>query len=250
MRVTALIVGLIVLVGALPASPFYLRISAGYGWKSDCRFVDIDSSGRGPVPVFGESYHAAGTAGRSMAGEFAVGWRATRFLRLEAVAGWRPAVRFQGRANFPNAGDEQPVTADIRTWSAMAAAYIDLRPLFGGDDGGWQPYIGGAVGAARHTVKSLSMWFPQLNRPHDFTTPGGTHTALAVMINAGMALRLSRSLTLDLAWQSGDFGRMQTAAGEAVLFRPGENQRIPIPVAGTRADLHVEEVKLGLRWQW
>jgi opacity protein-like surface antigen len=167
-----------VLALALPAAAHaegvYARAGAGYERSSEDRL-------RAP----GGPALAQGDLGGTPVGDLGLGWRATSFVRIEALGSWRPGLAFAG--------------AEVDSLSALAVGWVDL-----GVYGKARPFLGAGVGVARNRLEGE-----------------GRSTETAWMAAAGVAWPLSPRATLDVAYRYLDLGHVRTAAARAGLVSQG-----------------------------
>jgi opacity protein-like surface antigen len=236
---------------ALPAAAHaesYLRAGLAYERSRETGFRDLDCASTAPPALYGCGVSAGGAPltargdfGSTVAGELGVGTRISPYLRIEAVATYRPDLDFRGDANFVRTPGEQRVTADGSSLSAMGAVYADL-----GLYGRLRPFLGVGLGASRNRIGAVRFDFPGLAPGAATVTPGGKRTELAWMATAGFSTALSKRLTLDLAYRYVDLGEVRTDAGPAQIVRASGTRTIAI--APTRTALKAEGVSVSLRW--
>lgn len=119
-------------------------------------------------------------------------------------------------------------------WLVLANAYVDL--------GTWwcvTPFVGAGVGASRNTISNFVD--VNLQRLGDSTAPDASKWNLAWAVHAGLAYKVSPSLTLELAYRYVDLGDAVTGVPRAF---DGSSSNSPI----TFKDITSHDLKLGLRW--
>jgi opacity protein-like surface antigen len=125
-------------------------------------------------------------------------------------------------------------TADIESWLGLANAYIDL--------GTWYcitPYVGGGVGFASISVLGLK----DVNVPNNGIAfaSDNTETNFAWALYAGLAYKVTPSLTLDLAYRYTDIG--DAKSGNRLAY---DNSGVFGPVE--IEDITSNDVMLSVRW--
>ena len=238
--------------GAAAAGDFYLRAAIGVDRPAETAFTDRDCANTSPAALYGCGRGGDGAPLRSV-GEFATaaalelgfGYAATRALRLEVAAEYRPRLAFEGRANFLEPGRRQSVVSDLSSLSAMLAAYVDLPGLGVPRLGPFSPFVGAGVGAARTRIGETRMTFPRTTT----IVPGAGRTGAAWMVTAGLSAALSERTTLDFAWRYTDLGEVRTGRGEGrVVWRDGSGEPLLLDLAATRAKLRSHGLRLSLRY--
>lgn len=241
---------LLLLTACLPAQPaagFYLKLSSGYEFAAPATWRDHDSGNRDFTPVYGDGYRAEGQAGNGVPLDLFVGYRFSGALALEMGLLYRPVLKYQGQVNFPDAGDNQPVEAEISSTALSLNAVCHLLHLFKTTPGGWfDPYLGLGAGWSSNRLTRLEMHFPELSRPHTFSLPPGRKTSFCYTVFLGNYFALSEKLALDLEFLYGNFGGMISSAGDGLLERA--EQTITIPVRATRAGLQTYGLRAGVKY--
>ncbi len=246
----------VVLVGAVgfaaavaPAAEWSVRLGAGGDTRAAADFIDRRDAVAPPTLMFGPGYRAAGHLRPAPVLEAGLGRALGRGLALEATFAWRPRLRFSGNVNFPDAGERQPVAARIRSLAAMLTVSIEPLRLFGHAGSRLAPLLGAGAGIACNRAQGLDMEFPELARPHTFTTPGGRRVNAAWTAFAGLRLRLATRADLLALVHYADLGRAGTDPGTGRLERPLENQTIDVPVNATAVRLRRPGAGISLRWR-
>ena len=238
--------------GGAAAGDFYLRAAIGVDRPAETAFTDRDCANKSPAALYGcgrggdgAPLRAVGEFGTAAALELGFGYAATRALRLEVAAEYRPRLAFEGRANFLEPGRRQSVAADLSSLSAMLAAYVDLPGLGVPRLGPFSPFVGAGVGAARTGIGETRMTFPRTTT----IVPGAGRTGVAWMVTAGLSTALSERTTLDFAWRYTDLGEVRTGRGEGrVVWRDGSREPLLLDLAATRAKLRSHGLRLSLRY--
>jgi opacity protein-like surface antigen len=235
------------MVPAVAQAETYGRVGVGYDTASDTRFGDANCSATTPPALFGcvagldgAPLGAAGHFGKAASFDLGIGWRAASFLRLEAVATYRPGLDFKGDANFLRTPGEQPVNADHDSLAGFVTAYADLPVV-----AGVRPFVGGGVGASRNRIGPVTYGFPGLAANASTVTAAGSQTDFAWTVSAGVSWPLSDRLTLDLSYRDADLGEVRTDAGPITITRTSGVRAID--VGPTVADLETRGVSASLR---
>jgi hypothetical protein len=193
---------------AAPRAAMAAYARAGIAWEAsaDAGFKD-EACGR-PGAAFGcgagldgRPFAARGDFGRTAAVEFGLGERVLPFLRLEAVAAWRPGLAFEGRAATPAGAGA--VRSDLDSLAGFVAAYADV-----GGYGRARPFLGLGVGAARNRLGPLPL-------PAG-ATRAGARVEPAWMAAAGVAWIVSPTTTVEAALRHVDLGRVGSGGAAPV----------------------------------
>ncbi|MDE0046023.1 MAG: outer membrane beta-barrel protein [bacterium] len=233
------------------AGDYYLRSGIGLDRPETTAFTDTDCSTTTPAALYGcgtggdgAPYRSAGDFGTMPSVELGLGYE-TGVVRFEVLVEYRPDFSFDGRANFLAPERRQEVSADLSSLSGMIAGFVDLDALGVPQFGPFVPFIGAGIGAAHTRIGQTTMTFPATTT----TVPGGSHTGLAWMATAGVALALSERVSLDLAWRYTDLGEVRTPRGPGrVVWRDGSRAPLPLDLAPTKARLKSHGVRLSLRY--
>lgn len=248
----------LILAGAAPAAAGemrpYLRAGIGGAVSGDATFSDANCDGRTPAALFGcgggpdgKPLGAYGDFGSSVQFDVAAGVELTDYLRVEVAIGYRPGFAFDGNANFPRVGDDQPVSGEVTQTDAMAFAY--LEPLAAaGVDMRLQPFIGAGFGLSHNVTERMTYDFPGARQPRYSVTPGGATTEFAWAVSAGLSYEVSDTLVLDLAWRYSDFGKVETDRG--TLFNQFSTRTLDIEIGETEAELTSHAVSVSARWRF
>jgi opacity protein-like surface antigen len=242
-------VALLLTFTALSASASDRFVSVAIGEERSGPLVlrDVDCGSTTPPALFG---CVDGSDGRSLAArgealtpviEATYGVTLSDRLRAGVTGAWRGAAEFDATANFVGVTGEQPVHAEVESASLLAMAMIDVSPS------SWRirPFITAGAGAVRNSVSDVRYRFPSISPASATVTQGGVDTSFAWSAGAGAAVALTPSLSLDLSWRYSDLGEIRTDAGTATITRPG--RLIELEIAGTRSELTVNGVTVGLR---
>ncbi len=243
---------LVLLTAMLPAQPgagFYLKLSSGYEFAAPATWRDHDSGNLDYTPVYGDGYRAEGKAGNGVPLDLFAAYRFSGALALEIGLLNRPALRYRGQVNYPDAGENQPVEAEISTSALVLNVVCHVLKLFKTAKPAWfDPYLGLGAGWSRNRLERLEMSFPELSRPHTFALPPGRKTSFCYTVSLGNSFALSGRMALDLEFLYGNFGGMVSSAGDGLLKR-GE-QVITIPVRATRAGLQTWGLRAGVKYSF
>ncbi|MEA3638820.1 MAG: outer membrane beta-barrel protein [Lamprobacter sp.] len=237
---------------AKAADGWYIRAALGVEQSSDADFSDRNCASQQPAALFGcvkgddgRPLGAYGDFGRSPLIEVALGKRLLSWLRTDLSLSYRFDSAYDGNANFLSVGTHEPVSADLKSWSGMVNAFVDLAPLIKADLGRFQPYVGAGAGIAYNELSEMTYRFPQNPYRHKLSvTPGGERTSFAYRFMAGTGIRLTDSLILDLSIAYSDLGKVGTDAGVMVM----NHVPMGIPIDETETHLRTLGIHLGLRY--
>jgi opacity protein-like surface antigen len=179
-----------------------------------------------------------------------VGYQYNNWLRFDITGEYRGETGFHGFDTWTDAnGDPRfnNYTAKKSEWLGMANVYFDL-----GTWRGVTPFVGGGVGMARVTMHSFR------DAGIAYGTPGDPASAFPTMayagsasrwnfawaVHAGLAYKVTPSLTLELAYRYLDMGDGET--GDIIAF-DGTNTVVN-PMMFRNLTSH--DVKLGMRWMF
>ncbi|MHA1560368.1 MAG: hypothetical protein ACTSWI_06840 [Alphaproteobacteria bacterium] len=234
--------------GAASAENAYLRIGVGFDWSQRAIFTDRDCNSGAPPALFGCSngndglpIGAYGNFGTSSAFEFALGFRATPLVRLEAALSLRHTFDFVGDANFSNVADPQPVSAALSQASLIGWAYFDVPtslPV--------QPFVGIGIGLSRNALSPVLFEFPTLTQPAWSETPPGTRISPAFGFAIGLAREMSYGVTIEIVYRHTNYGRVATDPGLMHQRRGGPEYSFGIDETWTT--LVTNAVMFSLRW--
>lgn len=249
---TAIMAGLSTACAAADPGDFYLRAGIGLDRPAETVFSDRDCSSVAPAALYGcgrggdgARYRSIGDFGTPGALEIGLGRVATRALRFEVLAGYRPRLEFRGRANFLEPMREQAVEAKVSSLAALLAVHVDLSAVGVPKVGPLGPFVGVGAGVVRARVGETTLTFPRTTT----IVPGADRTEFAWMVTAGVAAALNARATLELAWRYGGLGEVRTGRGAGrVVWRDGSRQPLPLDLAATRATLSGHGLRLSLRY--
>ncbi len=168
-----------------------------------------------------------------------VGYYFNDWLRADVTGEYRSKANFHGTQVVTSGGGTitDEYTASKSEWLFLLNAYVDL--------GTWYnitPFVGAGVGTARNTIYSFQ----------DVCTVcagggvafGDTHSKwnLAWALHAGLAYKVSKNLTVELAYRYVDLGNAES--GDLYTYLGANN--IVNPMQFNHLTSH--DVKLGLRF--
>jgi opacity protein-like surface antigen len=191
-------------------------------------------------------YHDPGVSvqnvglGFDTAGIFGVGagYRFNNWFRADVTGEYRGNANFHGSdiVSFNGAPiGTDTYTASKSEWLVLANVYADL--------GTWwciTPFIGAGIGASRNTISS----FTDVGQPLPSVAFGDTASKwnLAWALHAGLAYKISPSLTLELAYRYVDLG--DGLSGDLYTWDGTNARNNPMHFK----DLTSHDLKLGVRW--
>ena len=222
---------------------WYLRGDIGFSNQSVSRVLDTNSTAYNNVAVSQTS--SFGSAGIFDVG---VGYAFTNWFRADVTAQWRGKSNFTGldvvTGTGPFAGfvGTDLYTATKSEFVFLANAYFDL--------GTWwsvTPFIGGGIGTARVSIADFSDTGDFINGGAQFHSLNYAGQAskwnFAWAAHAGLAYRVTPSVTLELAYSYIDLGSGIT--GPSYSFDQVTNTT-HAPFAFH--DITSHDLTLGVRW--
>ena len=222
---------------------WYLRGDIGFSNQSVSRVLDTNSTAYNNVAVSQTS--SFGSAGIFDVG---VGYAFTNWFRADVTAQWRGKSNFTGldvaTGTGPFAGfvGTDIYTATKSEFLFLANAYFDL--------GTWwsvTPFIGGGIGTARVSIADFSDTGDFINGGAQFHSLNYAGQAskwnFAWAAHAGLAYRVTPSVTLELAYSYIDLGSGIT--GPSYSFDQVTNTT-HAPFAFH--DITSHDLTLGVRW--
>ncbi|UTD27753.1 outer membrane protein [Bradyrhizobium sp. WD16] len=231
---------------AFDPSGWYLRGDIGFSNQSVKRLENaLDSTLLTQSQTL--DFNTAGIFG------IGVGYQVNNWFRADLTGEYRGKSTLNGLelntfsyGGFVHSGADK-YTADKSEWLVLANAYVDL--------GTWwsvTPFIGAGVGAARVSVSNfidqgLTDAVPGFPATYG-ATPGTAYAAAASRWNfawaahAGLAYRVTPSLTMELAYRYVDLGDGATA--DIVTYQGTNNVVNPM----TFKHITSQDLKLGVRW--
>ena len=236
------------------ARDFYVRAGLVLDRSERTRFMDEDCSSTSPGPlalygcgdgIDGAPLSSLGDFGTMTGFELGLGRTASSALRLEAFVQYLPSLSFEGSANFVRTPGSQAVSADLSSLTGMFAAYVDLSALGLPRVGPLTPFVGSGAGLSSVRIGETRMDFPELKQRT--IVPGGRRVGFTWMVTAGLALPVSKEVTLDVAWRYTDYGTVRTDRADGVVHREGRAPLV-LDLAPTRADLQGHGFTASLRY--
>lgn len=229
----------------------YLRVGLGAAFSADSRFVDVDCESAMPAALYGcgdggdgAPLRTVGEFGATAALELGAGYAVGPATRVQLRIEYRPAVPFEGRANFLAPQREQSVVTERSSLSGAVAVEFDLASFGVPAPGGFRPFAGAGIGRVRHRIGDTVMTFPRT----ETVVPGASQTDLTWTLTAGFSRALSERTVLDVAWRYADRGEAFTGEGAGrVQWRDG-SRTVPLDLAPTRAHVKHHGVGLSVRY--
>jgi opacity protein-like surface antigen len=161
------------------------------------------------------------------------GYAFNDWFRMDVTGEYRGRTAFRGFDTYPGGANDYYGTKS--EWLFLANAYIDL--------GTWwciTPFVGAGIGFSRNTMDN----FRDVNLPNFGIAYGtaSTQTELAWALHAGLAYKVSKNFTAELAYRYthlGDFksGDITTYLGGNAIYNPMMFNNV-----------YSHDIKLGLRW--
>lgn len=252
-RAAAWLCAAVALPGSSAAAQGYLRAGVGIALDASASFTDVDCGSQMPAALYGcrtggdgEPLRSAGEFAPSGVLEIGAGYAVRPAVRLQLRLTYRPAVLFEGEANFLEPTREQSVRVEGSTLSGLIEAEFDL-PMGGAlDVAGFRPFAGAGIGRVRHRTGETRMTFPAT----ETCVPGASLTQWTWAVTAGMARAIGEDIALELAWRYTDQGDIETGSGGGrVDWRDG-SRTLPLNLAPTRSSLAHHGVGLSVRYEW
>ena len=161
------------------------------------------------------------------------GYAFNDWFRVDVTGEYRGRTAFRGFDVYPGGANDYYGTKS--EWLFLANAYVDL--------GTWwciTPFVGAGIGFSRNTMDN----FRDVNVPNLGIAYGtaSTQTELAWALHAGLAYKVSKNFTAELAYRYthlGDFksGDITTYNGINAVYNPMYFNNV-----------YSHDIKLGLRW--
>lgn len=161
------------------------------------------------------------------------GYAFNDWFRIDVTGEYRGKTAFRGFDTYPGGANDYYGTKS--EWLVLANAYIDL--------GTWwcvTPFIGAGIGFSRNTMDN----FRDVNVPNQGIAYGlsKTQTEMAWALHAGLAYKVTKNFTAELAYRYthlGDFqsGDLTTYVGGNAIYNPMLFNNV-----------YSHDIKLGLRW--
>ena len=161
------------------------------------------------------------------------GYAFNDWFRVDVTGEYRGRTAFRGFDVYPGGANDYYGTKS--EWLFLANAYVDL--------GTWwciTPFVGAGIGFSRNTMDN----FRDVNVPNQGIAYGTstTQTELAWALHAGLAYKVTKNFTAELAYRYthlGDFksGDITTYNGINAVYNPMYFNNV-----------YSHDIKLGLRW--
>jgi opacity protein-like surface antigen len=208
----------------------YIRVDGGWGFTTDTRFRDVNFA-----QTLGDDVRIKGDSGSGPAYQAGLGFRFTRWFRMDATADYFPSLKFSGTDNIALGTVSN---AQVRSEAALLNFYFDLPPMLTIFGPFVQPYFDVGAGAARNRTGSFFSTFPGIAgtiAPHTKTSP-------AVAFGLGTAISLGRNSALDLSYRFMDLGELRT--GSSVTSAGG----VTTGISPIKAELFDNVLMAGIRF--
>lgn len=237
----------IVLTTPLSAADLYVRGGISLEQSGPTTILDRDCTSTAPPALFGCGngidglpLAARGDFGSVEGVDVALGTTLGDRARAELAFTSRE-LHLDAFANFIGVRGVQSVRAGGGSDAVMANVFWTAAERHD-----VQPFVFAGAGAARNTLDRVHYAFPSIDANAVTITRGGSHTGFAWNAGAGASFRVSRSLAVDVMLRYTDAGDVETDAGEAAIVRP--NRTLSIAIDGTRGDLELFGLVVGVRW--
>lgn len=169
-----------------------------------------------------------------------VGYEVNHWLRGDLTAEYRGKTHFSALDRYDETGDgvwdgTNEYSAKKSEWLFLANAYADL-----GEWHGISPYVGAGIGASRNTIHN----FRDVNVPNGGVAYGATDSEwnLAWALHAGLGIRATENLTVDLGYSFVNLGDAQS--GDLVAYDGTNSVDNPMEFK----DITSHDFKLGVRY--
>ncbi|WP_271897128.1 outer membrane protein [Candidatus Phyllobacterium onerii] len=242
-------------LGAVPAysadiqDPQVVEVQQFGGWylrgdigMSNQQFDGLDYIGFADPAVHG--WHDEGDFDAGITGQIGVGYQFNDWFRADVTGQYRgktefSALDFYDTDGIPDNGDEatNEYHAKKSEWLFLANAYTDL-----GTYAGLTPYVGAGIGASRNTISNFT--------DNNAITGGGgfagsdSQWEFAWALHAGVGIKATDRMTIDLGYSYLDLGDGQTA--NASNFIPSQTRPNPEPFKFK--DITSHDFKVGVRY--
>jgi opacity protein-like surface antigen len=189
------------------------------------------------LPGYGIQPQGMGFDGGMLFG-LGVGYQFNSWLRADITGEYRSKTNFHG-LDIISINGAAAFTDEYRASKSEILALVNLYA----DLGTWwciTPFIGVGIGGARTTVAS----FVDINTPNNAVAYSKDETkfAFAYALHAGLAYKVSNSLTMELAYRYVNLGNAQS--GDIRQFDGVNNVYNPMHFR----DVTSHDLKLGVRW--
>ena len=215
--------------------------------------MDVDCESATPAALYGcsvggdgEWLSPAGEFGSTAALSLGAGYGLGPATRVELQVEYRPAVPFEGRADFLSPEREQSVATRRSSLAGAVAVKFDLASLGVPQIAGLRPFAGVGIGRVRHRLDETTMTFPRTQT----IVPGASRTDWTWVLTAGLSKMLSERTVLYVAWRHAEEGEAFTEEGAgSVQWRDG-SRTLALDLAPTRANVHSHSVGISVRYGW
>ncbi|HVZ14347.1 MAG TPA: acyloxyacyl hydrolase [Bauldia sp.] len=228
----------------IPQIPAPIKVGGGWYLRGDIGFTN-QSVGS----LFNAQYEAPGTVSITNvsrgfeAAPFAgvgVGYQFNDNFRMDVTGEYRAGATFHGLDIYDNTLADPEVGTDeytgIKTeWTFLANAYWDM--------GTWHnitPYLGAGIGASFNTISG----FTDVNTVTSGVAYGATETqtSLAWALYAGLGMKVTDNLTIDLGYRYIDLGNAHS--GNLIAYDGTDDIDNPMEFR----HLTSQDFKVGFRW--
>ncbi len=238
----------------------YFSLGLGVSGSGSTTFRDVDPDSENPAALFGlDETTANGDFGDSYIFEGVVGYKFTSMVRAEIAYGYTPGFEFQGNARFVNAGERQPVSADLTSQYFLINTYLDFPEVELSETFKLQPYLGAGFGKSRNKVGEVTYSFPAFDMGAEgeyavSVTPAGSTTENAYQFIAGLNYPINKRYSLALQYQYTNLGDVTTDVGPLRVVRYNDDGSLNIDtnvqINKTIAELEIHSWQLSLRYLW
>jgi opacity protein-like surface antigen len=176
-----------------------------------------------------------------------VGFKHNENLRFDVTAEWRGKSSFSAMDRYdvdvtttpPTDEGTNEYTAKKSELLFLANGYWDFAPIHG-----VTPYVGAGLGMSYNTISD----FRDINTPNSTSAfaPSASVWSLAWALHAGVAIKASQNLTIDLGYSYVDLGNAQTGGLQASIGSACALAGTCSPV--TFQHLYSHDFKVGVRY--
>jgi opacity protein-like surface antigen len=182
-------------------SAWYLRGDIGFSNQSVGSLYSGDYSNYDSVSNVQKSFDAAPFFG------IGVGYYFNNWLRFDVTGEYRGNANFHGFDLGVAGGSNWPdnYTGSKSEWTFLANGYVDL-----GTWSNFTPFIGAGVGASRNTISNFTDVNPTNGVWSDAYGDTASQWSLAWALYAGVGYKVSKNVTIELAYRYLDLGNATT----------------------------------------
>ena len=222
----------------------YVLAGVGYNFAGPGNAVSVDPANN--TSIFGNTVN--GHAGDGPSYKAGVGYRINPWLRSDVQVGY-------GQIEYKGEVSNTHVTADVSVLSGLVNGFIDIQGLTMTDLGGFEPYVGAGIGAARTLVTNARADF-------DFAPgvqnrmPSGVRYNMAYGFYVGSGLRVARfvdsaprGLVFDFGYAYKNFGDSGSGAGFIENFTNGALTGGFFD-PGTKGTARSQSLNFEVRWEF